>query len=97
MQSHSTQSGGKCNIAREDIDAICKRFHVAPCHRRCFWRLADEGRIVGREFSRRLFECGNYKRAYKAVLTAMSEAYYREMGITFPPKGYQVPKGYRFA
>lgn len=95
--SHLNQSGGKCNIQREEIDGICKRFHIAPCHRQCFWRLADEGRIVSREFSSRLLGQGNYKRALKAILTAMSEVYYRKVGIKFPPKDYQVPKGYRFA
>lgn len=95
--SHRNHSGGKCNITREEIDGICKRFHVAPCHRQCFWRLADEGRIVSREFSRRLLGQRNYKRAYKALLTAMSDAYYQEMGIKFPPKDYQVPKDYQFA
>lgn len=72
MKTHSKHSAGKCNITREEIDGICRRFHVAPYHRQCFWRLADEGRIVSREFSRRLFECRNYHRAYNAMLTAMS-------------------------
>ncbi len=56
MQLHSNQTGGKRNIARSDIDGICKRFHVAPYHRRCFWRLADEGRIVSRESACRLHQ-----------------------------------------
>ena len=92
MQQHSNQAGGKCNIAREEIEGICKRFHVAPYHRQCFWRLADEGRIVSREFSRRLLGQGNYKRAFKAIVTAMSAAYYREKGIRFPPKDWHPGK-----
>jgi len=86
---HPNQSRGKCNIPREEIDGICKRFHVAPCHRQCFWRLADEGRIVSREFSRRLLGQGNYKRAIDAILAAMSAAYFKEVGIKFPPKDWR--------
>ena len=95
--SHCIKPLYKVNVTPEEIDGICKRFHVLPCHRRCYWRLVARGEIRSREFGRCLHDCRNYKRAYHAILTAISEVYWREMGITFPPKDWQVPKGYQFA
>ena len=44
------------------------------------------------ELRYRLKHVGNYKRCLKAILTELSEAYYREVGIKFPPPDYQPPK-----
>ena len=85
IKINCNQSGGKCNIDRAQIDGICKRFHVAHCHCRCFWRLADDGRIVGRESSRWLFGCRNCKRAYNTIVMAMS----RDIAHLFPPKTFR--------
>jgi hypothetical protein len=50
------------------------------------------GKPLADELRYRLKHVGNYKRCLKAILTELSEAYYRETGIKFPPPDYQPPK-----
>ncbi len=40
----------------------------------------------------RLKRVRNYARCLNAILTELSEAYYKAMGIKFPPPDYQCPK-----
>ena len=42
----------------------------------------------------RLRHVGNYKRCRKAIMTELSESYFKEMGITFPPPDYKAPCSY---
>ncbi len=49
------------------------------------------GKPPADELRYRLKHVGNYKRCLKAILTELSEAYYKAMGIKFPPPDYQCP------
>ena len=49
------------------------------------------GKPPADELRYRLKHVGNYKRCLKAILTGLSEAYYKAMGIKFPPPDYQPP------
>ena len=49
------------------------------------------GKPLADELRYRLKHVGNYKRCLKAILTELSEAYYKAMGIKFPPPDYQCP------
>jgi hypothetical protein len=40
----------------------------------------------------RLKHVGNYKRCLKAIVTELSDAYYKAMGIKFPPPDWQPSK-----
>ena len=50
------------------------------------------GKRITDRFRYRLRHVCNYKRCLKAIMTELSETYYKEMGITFPPPDYQCPK-----
>jgi hypothetical protein len=86
MNTHCTAADDNVKISREEMAALCKRFHIPGYHVRCFLRLANQGQIRSREFSRRLLSQHNYKRAYKALLEFLSRpiahlfAYQREDG-----------------
>jgi len=71
MKTYSNQSPVKVNITRAEVVSICRRFHVAPFHYRCFWRLAKEGQLTSKLFGDCLYECGNYRRACAALMHAM--------------------------
>ena len=43
------------------------------------------------ELHYRLNHVDNYKRCLKAILRELSEEYYREKGIMFPPPDYKAP------
>src|SRR3990172_3460779 len=47
------------------------------------------GKRPADELRYRLKHVGNYKRCLKAILTELSEAYYKAMGIEFPPANWQ--------
>ena len=49
------------------------------------------GKRPADELRYRLKHVGNYKRCLKAILTELSEAYYKAMGIKFPPPDWQCP------
>lgn len=72
MRHDSNQTAENVKISKEEMTAICRRFHIPPYHMQCFLRLANQGQIKSREFGRRLCECGNYKRAYNALMEFLS-------------------------
>lgn len=47
------------------------------------------GKRPADELRYRLKHVGNYVACLKAILTELSEAYYKAMGIKFPPKDWQ--------
>ena len=41
------------------------------------------------ELTYRFYHSRNYKRCFNAIMTELSEAYWKAMGIKFPPKDWQ--------
>jgi hypothetical protein len=53
-------------------------------------------KVLSDELTYRFYNHPNYRKCLKAILTEVSEAYYKAMGIRFPPPEYQAPHGYAF-
>ncbi len=79
------------DLRKEEIAAICRRFHTPLCYARGFLLLANHGQIRGEQF-RAFIRTPRGRRVIKAIAAKLSEGLEHE----FPPKGYQVPRGYDF-
>ena len=81
----------KADISEYRLEAMLAE-HAIP---RFYWEevkaLVIYGTRPAADLLHRLNYVGNYKTFLKAVLTELSEAYYRAKGIKFPPKGWQPP------
>ena len=79
----------KADISECRLEAMLAE-HAIP---RFYWdevkALVVYGTRPAADLVHRLNYVDNYKRFLKAVLTELSEAYYRAKGIKFPPQGWQ--------
>ncbi len=79
------------------FDVICRENRIAARDVPALELLVYRGVAPGDTLRRKLRKTANYVAWYHAILQALSEAYFKEKGIRFPPPEYKVPRGYKFA
>ena len=50
--THSITPIYDVNITQAEVYAICRRHHILPQHRQCYWRMVARGEILSRTFGR---------------------------------------------
>ena len=83
------------NLSQETVRNICKRLGCPACYARSFRLLANHGEIHGEQF-RALIRTPLGKRVINAICAVLSEAYFAEKGIKFPPADYVAPHDYEY-
>ena len=81
----------KVDMTAKRLAAILTQFGIDKGDCPAIKALVFYGKPPADELRYRLNHVGNYERCLKAILTELSEAYYKAMGIKFPPPDYQSP------
>ena len=79
------------------FDRLCRKHRLAARDVPALESLVYQGVAPSDTLRHKLRKTANYAACLKAILQAMSEAYFKEKGIRFPPASYKVPRGYKFA
>ena len=83
----------KTSMNRKQLEAILKR-HAIDRELWAAWKALvfygkRPSKVLSDELTYRFYHDRNYKKCFNTILTELSEAYWKEMGIKFPPKDWQ--------
>ena len=79
----------KVDMSSKRLEAILKQHAIDKRYWPEMKALVFYGKRPGSALLRRLRNFGNYVECFNSIVTELSEAYWRETGIKFPPPDWQ--------
>ena len=89
MSTATVKRAKKAHVSEATLEAIFTEHKIPAFYWEELKALIHYGDRPQADLVHRLNHVGNYKACMKAILTVLSEAYYKESGIRFPPPGWQ--------
>jgi hypothetical protein len=82
----------KANVSAATLDALFTEHKIPAFFREELTDLVYYGTRPAADLLYRLKHVRNYRAWFNAMVTVLSEAYWKETGIKFPPPGWQPRK-----